>query len=91
MLVYALGDFGNETGSINISKVDMNFTNEIECSKDFYLDAESGLCRPECGEWEEFPHSTVLAIDVVIILQAVVFFISATVFLLMSCIHYRRM
>ena len=29
-----------------------------ECSKDFYLDNSSGLCRPECGEWDQYTSST---------------------------------
>ena len=29
-----------------------------ECSDDFFLDNSSGLCRPECGEWEQYTPST---------------------------------
>ena len=29
-----------------------------ECSDDFYLDNSSGLCRPECGEWDQYSPST---------------------------------
>ena len=37
-------------------------TNGRECSDDFYLDNSSGLCRPECGEWDQYRPSTGRAI-----------------------------
>ena len=63
-------------------------TNAIICNEGFYLD---GICRPECGEWEEFSHSTVLAFDTVVVLQAVAYLIGAVVVLILSCIRYKNM
>ena len=34
----------------------------ITCSQDFYLDNSTGLCRPECGKWDQYSPSTRAAV-----------------------------
>ena len=60
------------------------------CSDGFYV-SSTGLCRPECMEWEEFPHTTVVIIDVFVTLQAVVYVIAAIAVLILSCIRHKKM
>ena len=49
------------------------------------------VCHPECGEWEEFSHGTVVAVNAVIIIQAVVYFISGAVVLVLSILRRHHM
>ena len=65
----------------------------LTCNDGFYLVLVNGtgLCRPECLEWEEFPHTAVVAIDVFVILQAVVYVLAATAMVILSCIRYKKM
>ena len=58
----------------------------IVCNDGFYLD---GICRPECGVWEAFSYGTYIPIDVTVIVSASLYFISATVLLIVSCIRYK--
>ena len=80
-------------GSSNIKD-----NSSLVCSEGFYVSLEDisngtteEVCRPECGEWEEFPHSTVVAIYVTELVTAVVFFLSGAVVLVLSVIQYKRM
>ena len=65
---------------------------KVVCSDGFYVGDEAGLsgCKPECGEWEEFPHSSV-AFDVFVVLQAVVCIVSSVIVVVLSAIRYKRM
>ena len=61
------------------------------CSEGFYIDECTGLCVPECGVWEEFPHSFVVGTDAVVIISAIVYLFSSAVLVVISCINYRKM
>ena len=63
----------------------------ITCSQGFYLDNESALCRAECSKWENLPHPVELTTRVVARLGAVAYIISASVLLVLSCVHRKRM
>ena len=93
-----IGGFGRPEGSglprstgdnISEPRQRTNGTNStIVCSEDFFL--SSGVCKPQCGQWDEFPHSTVVATDAVMIVSASIGFIVANILLVLSCIRYRR-
>ena len=61
------------------------------CNEGFYISENTGLCVPECGVWEEFPHSFVVGIDAVVIFSGIVYFLSGIAVLVLSCISYKRM
>ena len=61
------------------------------CNEGFYINEKSGLCTPECGVWEEFPHSFIVGVDAVVILLGIVYFLSGLAVLVLSCIDYKRM
>ena len=68
------------------------------CSEGFYVSLEDisngtteEVCRPECGEWEEFPHSTVVAIEVTETVAGVANMIGGAVVLVLSVIRYKQM
>ena len=63
----------------------------ISCSQGFYVDNDFGLCQPECSKWENLPHHVELTTRVVAILGASVYIVSASVLLVLSCIHHKRM
>ena len=63
----------------------------ITCRESFYLDEEIGLCLPECSKWESLPHHVELTTHVIVILSAVVYVVSASVLLLLSCLQDKRM
>ena len=63
----------------------------VTCREGFYQDDEIGLCLPECSKWESLPHHVELTTHVFVILSAVVYVVSASIFLLLSCLHYKRM
>ena len=61
------------------------------CSEGFYCDQSTARCLPLCKEWNEYPRSTEVATDVVVILSACIGVISATVVLVLSCVRWKRM
>ena len=63
----------------------------ITCREDFYLDNEIGFCLAECSKWENLPHHVELTTQVVVILSGGVYILSASVLLLLSCLHHKRM
>ena len=65
-------------------------TRSFTCREGFYLDNEIGFCLPECSKWENAPHH-VLITQVIVILSGVVYILSASVLLLLSCLHHKRM
>ncbi|CAI8040984.1 hypothetical protein GBAR_LOCUS22774 [Geodia barretti] len=62
--------FPNETASVN------NTGREApKCSRDFFLDNSSGLCRPECGEWDQYSPATrraVYGVNITFILVTII-------------------
>ena len=63
----------------------------ITCREGFYLDNEIGLCLPDCSKLENSPHHVELTTQVIVILGGVVYVLSASVLLLLSCLHHKRM
>ena len=65
----------------------------LVCSDGFYVGEVAGdkVCRPECGEWEESTHGSVVTRNVFIVLQAVVYIIGTIVLVVLSAIRYKRM
>ena len=46
-----------------------------KCSRDFFLDNSSGLCRPECGEWDQYSPATrraVYGVNITFILVTII-------------------
>ena len=66
---------------------------ELVCNEGFFVGELSGasVCRPECGEWEEFPRSIVVTVDFFIVLFSVVYLIGATLVIILSIIQRKRM
>ena len=81
---------GGEQATPSLSN-DTNGT--LDCNDGFYVGEHAGVpvCRPECGEWEEFPHGSRVALDVVVALQAVVYIIGTILVVVLSVIRYKRM
>ena len=65
----------------------------LQCQEGFSCTAVSNasICLPVCGSWEEYPRATVVAIDVFVILSAVIGFVSSIAVLVISCIRWNRM
>ena len=61
------------------------------CREGFYLDDEIGVCLPECSKYENLPHRVELITHIIVILSAVVYVVSASVLLLLSCLQHERM
>ena len=68
-----------------------NSSIERVCNEGFYINENTGLCTPECGVWEEFPHSFIVGVDAVVIFSEIVYFISGVAVLVLSCVSYKRM
>ena len=69
----------------------MNTSTARMCNEGFYISESTGLCVPECGVWEEFPHSFSVGIDALVILLGIVYLLSGSAVLVLSCINYKRM
>ena len=82
-----LVQFEDQNDSSRASPMARSFT----CREGFYLDNETGFCLAECSKWENSPHHVVLTTQVIAILSAVVYIVSASVLLLLSCLHHKRM
>ena len=57
-------------------------TDDTECSDDFYLDNSSGLCRPECGEWDQYTsssHDRVVGINITFVLLTILICVATLV------------
>ena len=65
----------------------------LQCHEGFSCIAvnNASICLPVCGSWEEYPRATVVGIDVVVILSAVIGFVSSIAVLVISCIRWNRM
>ena len=70
---------------------EVNTSTERVCNEGFYISENTGLCAAECGVWEEFPHSTVVAVDAMVILSGIVYLLSGVAVLVLSCINHKRM
>ena len=65
----------------------------IQCSEDFSCSVvrNGSFCLPVCGSWEQLPHGTVVAVDVVVVLSAVIGVIASIAVIVISCIRWNRM
>ena len=80
----------NSTDIFNSS--DGNATqNSRICNQDFYVSESTGRCTPECGVWEEFPHSTVVGIRVTAIVSEAIYLLSGIAIVVLSLVNYKRM
>ena len=77
---------------------DFEDNSSLVCSEGFYVSLEDitngttvEVCRPECGEWEEFPHGTVVALYITDIVVAVVYLLNGAVLLVLSIIRHKQM
>ena len=62
-----------------------------ECSQDFFLDNSSGLCRPECGEWDQYSPATRRAVYGVNITFALLTIIVCVVAIVWSIFRHKIM
>ena len=69
----------------------INTSNGRTCSEGFYINESTGLCLPECGVWEQFPHSFVVAYDALAFLSVLIALLGSAVVLVLSCISYKKM
>ena len=65
----------------------------LQCQEGFSCSVvgNASVCLPVCGRWEEQSRSTVVAIDVVVIISAVIGFVSSVAVFVISCIRWDRM
>ena len=76
-------------GRANITN-DSNVTTGVVCREDFYL-GDDGLCRPECTQFEYFPHHVENAVKIVRILSLAIGSTAAVVVITVSCIRHKRL
>ena len=65
----------------------------LQCSEDFSCSfvRNVSLCLPVCGSWEQFSHGTVVAVDVVVVLCALIGAVASIAVIVISCIRWDRM
>ena len=65
----------------------------LQCQEDFSCSVvgNASVCLPVCGSWNEYPHETVVATDVVVVLSAVIGVVASIALLLISCIRWKSM
>ena len=61
----------------------------IECNDQFYC--ENNFCKPLCDEFEEYPHSYIMASDVMIILATSIGVVTVLATLVISCLRHQQM
>ncbi len=88
----------NDNATIESESSSTTTTNStLVCSDGFYVlrtgnsSNSPGVCLPECGEWEEFPHNTVVALDTTLLVAAFMYMIGGTMVLVVSFIRCQRM
>ena len=62
----------------------------VVCREDFYL-GDDGLCRPECTQFEYFPHRVENALHIVRITFFATGITAALVVITVSCIRRKRL
>ena len=67
------------------------------CNEDFFCKKINSsardfhfACVPECGSWEEYPHTTTVIIDVVVILAASIGIVSGIVLLVIAGVRRKK-
>ena len=90
-----LGSSGSGQGETNVQFPQGRLFNcsTLQCQEGFSCIAvgNTSLCLPVCGRWAQYPHGTVVAIDVVIILSATICVLASIAVLVLSCIQWERM
>ena len=73
--------------------VEQDNCSTIQCSDGFSCNVVRNVsfCLPVCGSWEQLPHGTVVAIDVIVILCAVIGVVASIAVIVISCIRWNRM
>ena len=75
----------------SINCVGETTTVQLNCSSDFFLDKGTGLCRPDCGEWNQYSlwrERAVYGVDSSFTALAVLI---DTITLVVSCVRYKIM
>ena len=63
----------------------------LPCEENFFRENGSDTCVPECGVWSEYSYVDLVVTDMVILVSAVIGFVSSIAVLVISCIRYKRM
>jgi len=63
----------------------------LECTQGFYLENGSSVCIPSCHKWTQYEPNLSTALDVIVLLCALVGLIAAIVALVLSVISRKRM
>ena len=63
----------------------------LDCREDFFREGDSKLCVPSCYTWKEFTPTETIIYDVIILLSAIVGFISGLFIMVISFIRFKRM
>ena len=71
----------------------MDNCSTIQCSEGFSCSVARNVsfCLPVCGSWEQLPHGAVVAVDVVVILSAVIGVVASIAVIVISCIRWDHM
>ena len=84
----------NEDLSVTLSPVSEVGNQTCTCNEDFFCKRPNGseqeFCVPECGTWEEYPHKTVVIIDAVVILAAIIGLVSGVAVLIITGIRRKK-
>ena len=76
---------GNENESRELIPIN------VTCSKQFYFDESSMLCKPECGVWTQHSDATAQTINAFLILGDVLGVLIPTAVLVASCFQRKKM
>ena len=70
-----------------------NNCSTLQCQEGFSCSAvaNTSICLPVCGRWAQYPHGTMVAIDVAIVLSATIGVLASIAVLVVSCIRWERM
>ena len=63
----------------------------LDCHEDFFREEGSARCIPSCYTWNEYSPAETIIYDVIILVAAIVGFISGLFVLLISFIRFKRM
>ena len=83
-LFYLIEDGLQFTGSGELGPMNI-------CHEDFYLDEETGTCKPECGKWEMFPHKVENILQVLFIASTAIGAFAGILVVILSCFRRKQM
>ena len=64
---------------------------QLECSRGFYRDHESGVCHPSCHSWTSYDERLTLAIDVMVVFITLIGFFTAILVIVVSFLRRDKM